>query len=208
MSTVHRLPSAPLVGLAVPPPPEPDTRPSSRRRTVLGLALLALVVTAALIAVGKVSLPGAGSSPAAPRRQGAPATGTEQPPARPQAPLPEPPSPSRAHRSSDRVVGPKRAASLFAPHTWYVAPPPPPAVAPPPPPVPTAPPFPFTFVGSFAPKGEPPVFFLSRGDRMIDAHVGDRLEGVYEFESAAGGQLVFVYLPLNIRQSLPIGAGQ
>ena len=46
------------------------------------------------------------------------------------------------------------------------------------------------------------MFFLSRGDRVIDAHVGDRLDGVYQFESAAGGQLVFVYLPLNIHQNL------
>jgi hypothetical protein len=57
-------------------------------------------------------------------------------------------------------------------------------------------------VGSFTPEGDQPVYFLSRGDRVIDAHVGDRLDGVYEFESAAGGHLVFVYLPLNVRQTL------
>jgi hypothetical protein len=86
------------------------------------------------------------------------------------------------------------------------APPPPPPAPPPPPPAPTAPPLPYAFLGTFSPGGEPPVYFLSRGDRVIDAHVGDKLDGVYQFESAAGGQLVFVYLPLNTRQTLTAGA--
>jgi hypothetical protein len=50
------------------------------------------------------------------------------------------------------------------------------------------------------------VFFLARGDRVIDARVGDRLDNTYQFESASGGQLVFVYLPLNVRQNLSAGA--
>jgi hypothetical protein len=110
-----------------------------------------------------------------------------------------------------RVVAPTHAPALFAQHSWYVPPPPgppPPPAQPPPPPDPTAPPFPYTFVGSFAPQGDLPVFFLSRGDRVIDARVGDRLDGVYQFESASGGQLVFVYLPLNIRQSLAVGVSR
>jgi hypothetical protein len=61
------------------------------------------------------------------------------------------------------------------------------------------------FVGSYAPAGQKPVYFLSRADRVIDAHVGDRFDGVYEFESAGSDSLVFNYLPLNIRQSVPIG---
>jgi hypothetical protein len=61
-------------------------------------------------------------------------------------------------------------------------------------------------VGSYAPAGEQPVYFLARADRVIDAHVGDRLDGVYAFESAGSGNLVFNYLPLNIRQSVPTGA--
>ena len=113
------------------------------------------------------------------------------------------------HATSDRVVARAYAAALFAPHSWYVRPPPPPPPPPlvePPLPEPSAPALPYTFVGSFAPGGDAPVFFLSRGDRMIDARVGDRLDGVYQLESATGGQLVFVYLPLHIRQTLAIGA--
>jgi hypothetical protein len=105
----------------------------------------------------------------------------------------------------ERTADRSHAGSLFATHSWYVPPPPPPPVAPPPRPAPEAPPFPYTFVGSYAPVGTNPVYFLSRADRVIDAHVGDRIDGVYEFESAASGNLVFNYLPLNIRQSLPTG---
>jgi hypothetical protein len=129
--------------------------------------------------------------------------------------LPGPASATAVHEQqgsarlpSDRVVTPTHAAALFAQHSWFVLPPPPPPAPPAPPPEPTAPPFPYTLIGSFAPEGHPPVFFLARGDRVVDAHVGDKFDGVYQFESAAGGQLVFVYLPLNIRQSLAVGVSQ
>jgi hypothetical protein len=107
-----------------------------------------------------------------------------------------------------RTADTSHAGALFAAHSWYVPPPPPPPVAPAPPPPPAAPPFPYTFVGSYAPIGAKPVYFLSRADRVIDAHVGDRLDGVYEFESAGSGSLVFNYLPLNIRQTVSIGVSQ
>lgn len=126
------------------------------------------------------------------------------------AQLPALPRASEALPASDRVVEPTHAAALFAQHSWTVLrpqplPPPPP---PQPPPEPTAPPLPYALVGSFAPAGGPPVYFLARGDRLIDARVGDRLDGVYQLESADGGQLVFVYLPLNIRQNIMTGASK
>jgi hypothetical protein len=112
--------------------------------------------------------------------------------------------------SSGRVVESTQAADLFAPHSWYVPPPPPP---PPmaqdlPPPGPTAPPLPYTFVGSYTPFGESSTYFLARGDRVIDAHVGDKLDGSLLVEKVEGGQIVFNYLPLNIRQTLPAGVVQ
>ena len=135
------------------------------------------------------------------------------------APRREPPGPPEPRRKleietvvltapKDRVVPPTHPGALFAQHSWYVLPPAPPPAPPPPPPEPTAPPFPYTYIGSFTPEGQPPVFFLSHGDRVIEARVGDRLDGVYQFESAAGGQLVFVYLPLNFRHTLPVGASK
>ena len=115
-----------------------------------------------------------------------------------------------AAQRSDRVVAPAHAPALFAQHTWTVIvpvrlPPPPP---PPPPPEPTAPPLPYTFVGSYSPAGAPPVYFLSKGEAVLDVRVGDKLDGVYQLESAEGGQLVFVYLPLNIRQNISAGASK
>jgi hypothetical protein len=110
-----------------------------------------------------------------------------------------------AHRP--RVAGGSPLSeALFSPHSWHIEPPPPPPAPPAPPPAPTAPPFPYTFVGAFTPEGGTTVYFLAREDRVIDAHVGDRIDGSYDFESANDSQLVFNYLPLNLRQSLPSGA--
>ena len=166
-------------------------------------------MTVYTVATGAIGLPGAGSATAAPGGQASPrAAATEAELARAQAQLRATPRASEARPASDRVVAPTQSTALFAQHSWYVLPPAPPPAPPPPPPEPTAPPFPYTFVGSFAPEGDRPVFFLAHGDRVIDARVGDRLDGVYQFESAAGGQLVFVYLPLNIRQNLAAGVSQ
>ena len=106
---------------------------------------------------------------------------------------------------ASRIADASRADELFAPHSWYIPPPPPPPPPPAPAAEPSAPPFPYTFIGAYTPEGGRSVYFLSRGDRVIDARVGDRLDGVYDFESADSGQLVFNYLPLNIRQ--PINPG-
>jgi hypothetical protein len=111
-----------------------------------------------------------------------------------------------AHSISHRVAEAPLAAALFSPHSWHVNPPPPPPAPPPAPEPPTAPPFPYTFVGAFTPSGDKTVFFLSHADRVIDVRVGDRLDGIYDFESADAGQLIFNYLPLNIRQTLSSGA--
>src|SRR4029077_18792006 len=72
-----------------------------------------------------------------------------------------------AHRTSNSTT----ADALFATHSWYVAPPPPP---PPPPaapvvaPPPTAPPLPFTLLGSYAAQGDQVTYFLARGDRIYN----------------------------------------
>lgn len=205
MSSAPRLPSAPGARLALPWPGS-GGHLALRRRAALGLGLLALAALAVAIAIGPMGLADSGSGTVAPpRRAPRPAAiGAERSgaPAPPQAA----PAASEASPASSRVIASTHAAALFARHSWYVAPPPKPPPPPPPPPEPKAPPLPYTLVGSYAPAGDPPVFFLKRGDRVVDAHVGDRLDGVYQLESAAGGQLVFVYLPLNTRQTIPAGA--
>jgi hypothetical protein len=213
VSATVELPSLPGVRRVLVLSPGDVKRPKLRRH-VVALALVALLLALlAVVAAARVLAPSAedaGTGVAGPPRS-SPATGDDTERPHPRAPQHGAPRASETAPASARVVAPAHATALFAPHSWYLpappAPPPPPAVEPPPP-EPTAPPFPYTFVGSYAPEGEPPVFFLARGDRVIDARVGDRLDGVYQFESAAGGQLVFVYLPLNIRQSVGAGASR
>ena len=111
-------------------------------------------------------------------------------------------------RLAHRVTTGKAVEALFHPQSWYVAPPPPPPapyVPPPPPPPPTAPPLPFTVMGSYARHGQATVYFLTRGDRVFDVHVGDTIDNTYSVDSAANGQLTLTYKPLNIQQTLAVG---
>ncbi len=113
-------------------------------------------------------------------------------------------------RLAHRVTESKTVEALFHSQSWYVAPPPPPpapvvVVAPPPP---TAPPLPYTVMGSYAHPGDATVYFLTRGDRVFDVRVGDTIDNTYKIDSAANGQLTLTYKPLNIQQTLAIGGSQ
>jgi hypothetical protein len=94
---------------------------------------------------------------------------------------------------------------LFHGRSWYVAPPPPPVVETAPPP-PSAPPLPFTILGSYASGAGEPVFFLVKGDSVYDVRIGDVIDNTYSVDSMSNGQLQFTYLPLKISQSLPVGS--
>jgi hypothetical protein len=63
-------------------------------------------------------------------------------------------------------------------------------------------------MGSYAPQGEAPVVFLTRGDVVYDVHVGDTLENTYSVDKLEGGQLYLTYKPLNIQQQLSAGGSQ
>ncbi|MBS0579505.1 MAG: hypothetical protein JSR36_09595 [Proteobacteria bacterium] len=110
-------------------------------------------------------------------------------------------------RFAHRVTDAGDAGALFAVHSWYVPPPPPPPapVVISAPPKPTAPPLPYQFMGSYAPSDGPMVIFLTRGDVVLDAHVGDTLENLYSVDKFEGGQLYLTYKPLNIQQQLSAG---
>jgi hypothetical protein len=106
-----------------------------------------------------------------------------------------------------RVSNDKSAGFLFPIQSWFIAPPPPPPapvveIKPPPP---TAPPMPFAVMGSYARAGEPTVYFLTRGDRVFDVHIGDTLDNTYTIDSETHGQLMLTYKPLNIQQALTLG---
>ena len=113
-------------------------------------------------------------------------------------------------RLAHRVTQSKAVESLFRTQSWYVAPPPPPPapVVYVPPPPPTAPPLPFTVMGSYAHPGDATVYFLTRGDSVFDVHVGDTIDNTYSVDGAANGQLLLTYKPLNIQQTLPLGDSQ
>jgi hypothetical protein len=128
-----------------------------------------------------------------------------------------PKNPARAlYLLAHRVSADDSAPSLFAAHSWYTPPPPPP---PPPAPtltaaqeaalrVPVAPPLPFAYMGSYAPDGSQPVFFLTQGDRVYSVRVGDTLNDTYSIDSLTNGQLVMTYKPLKIQQQLTVGSAQ
>ncbi|AOE87544.1 secretion system X translation initiation factor [Pseudomonas sp. TCU-HL1] len=100
------------------------------------------------------------------------------------------------------------AADLFASQSWYVAPPPPPAMAaaPPPPPVrPTAPPLPFTFIGKLDDRQQLQVFLL-RGEQVLVVREGDLIDKTYKVKRIDPERMTLVYLPLDIAQTLAVGS--
>lgn len=93
---------------------------------------------------------------------------------------------------------------LFAAKSWYVPPPPPPPAPPPPP---SAPPMPYTFMGQFYEDSGKLIVFLAKGDVAYTVSEGDVIDNLYKVESATPRQLVLVYLPLKIKQTLMTGTG-
>jgi hypothetical protein len=102
----------------------------------------------------------------------------------------------------------RKTVDIFKGKSWYVAPPKPKAVPPPPPPPPpppTAPPMPYAYMGSYLGKDGRMIIFLTKGDQVYSVSPGDVIEGTYRVEGIASGQLVLIYLPLNIQQTISIG---
>jgi hypothetical protein len=104
----------------------------------------------------------------------------------------------------------------FAAHSWQPPPPPPPpvkrqAVAPEPapePPPPTAPPLPFTFLGAFETAGAKQVFYLVEGDKVHAVTEGEIVNETYQIETVTAEEMVIMYLPLKIRQTLALGGNK
>lgn len=102
-----------------------------------------------------------------------------------------------------------KVTDIFAVRTWEPPPPPPPKPGPPPPPPqPQAPPLPFKFLGRIVDADRADAFLLAIQDRVLSVSVGDTIEDRYLLEKFAGGQLHFLYRPLNIRQTLTVGSAE
>jgi hypothetical protein len=78
------------------------------------------------------------------------------------------------------------------------------AVAAPPPPPPQAPPLPFVYMGRLSEDSSSTVF-LTLGDRNLVVKPGDTIDNTYKLEEVGDTAIVLTYLPMNQRQTLPIG---
>jgi hypothetical protein len=78
------------------------------------------------------------------------------------------------------------------------------AAAAPPPPPPQAPPLPFVYMGRLSEDSSSTVF-LTLGDRNLVVKPGDTIDNTYKLEEVGESAIVLTYLPMNQRQTLPIG---
>lgn len=102
-------------------------------------------------------------------------------------------------------------SDLFASPEWAQKAPPSMSVAtegmrdaPAEPPAPTAPPLPFTVIGSMSEGGDQK-YFLRYAERSFVIQVGDTLLEQYRVEAIEGSKLMLRYLPLDQLQSLELG---
>jgi hypothetical protein len=170
-----------------------------------------LIAMAVGVAGYVVFMPDASQTIEPARGAGSGAVAATRPAARPGHAVPAGRDPSmrdEVFRQTGRIAADTEAASLFSPHSWFVAPPsppPPPAVAYQPPPPPTAPPLPFAFMGSYKAEDGASIYFLTAGDRVFDVRIGDTLDRTYSVDAVQSGQMMLTYMPLKIQQSLAVG---
>ena len=67
---------------------------------------------------------------------------------------------------------------------------------------PVAPPLPFRYLGKMIEDGKLNVF-LARGDESLSVRAGQRV-GEYRIDKVTDSEIVFTYLPLKTKQSLPL----
>lgn len=94
----------------------------------------------------------------------------------------------------------------FAPKSWYVPPPPPKPTTLMAPAPPSAPSLPFVYLGKFEEEGGKLVVYLIKGEQPFIVGKGQTFDSVYRLEGIENGSLVIMYLPLSIKQSLPLAA--
>jgi len=68
---------------------------------------------------------------------------------------------------------------------------------------PAPPPLPFAYVGRMLEDGKLSVF-LARGAESLSVSAGERIGEDYRVEAVSDTEITFVYLPLKIKQSLPL----
>jgi hypothetical protein len=95
---------------------------------------------------------------------------------------------------------PENEKDIFVSKSWFVPPPPPKAAQP------TAPTLPFVYMGKLAEEGENLIILLSKQNRNYQVKVGDVLDNTYRVDEVRPPVMTLTYLPLNIKQTIQIGA--
>ena len=94
---------------------------------------------------------------------------------------------------------------IFAARSWQPAPPPPAQSTPPVDTRPRIPSLPFVYAGQLGdPQTGKVIVYLTRGDTVYTASVGDMLDDQYRLETISDRQVTFVYLPTKEQQTLVI----
>jgi hypothetical protein len=96
------------------------------------------------------------------------------------------------------------ALDAFQTRSWQ---PPPPAPKPAPVVKPTAPPLPFAYLGRIEEVGATTVY-LRRGEDVVLAQPKKEIDANYRLEEVTADRLVFLYLPLQQQQVLPLGVSR
>lgn len=68
---------------------------------------------------------------------------------------------------------------------------------------PVAPPLPFQYVGRMI-DGDKIAVFLARGEESLSVSAGDTIAGEYRVDKVTESEVLFTYLPLKTKQSLPL----
>ena len=130
----------------------------------------------------------------------------------------QPTADSRPDASRESTAGPMilaiktRAApsavdNAFPVRNWSPPPPPPPPTEAAPPPPPSAPPLPYTVFGKKLEDGRWQVF-LRREDRVLVVQSLDTIDGAYRVDEIRPPVMALTYLPLQQKQTLPIGGAE
>jgi Cohesin domain len=100
----------------------------------------------------------------------------------------------------------KPAGELFFPHSWAPAEVKPAASAGASVPAkPTPPPMPYRIAGKVVAAGVPQIV-LAKGDSIVTVREGDKLDDGYRIESIKRDHVVMLYMPLGMRERLPLSA--
>lgn len=110
-------------------------------------------------------------------------------------------SKTRALALPKRPAWSELRAEFFGSQSWQ--PPAPKVIAAPV--VPTAPPLPYRFAGKLVQNGKLHVF-LSKGDAAIPIKQGEILDGTYRVEAIGEDRITLVYLPLGLRENIPVNS--